>query len=279
MNTGRRTLRAGRWFPAVSRALGATATAVAALAVVLASGTFGARIPDVVALDDIPRIGGAGAGPVDALAVGGVAALRREFLEHVLGEDAVALLGAPFGGAPNDEVRSPDAAPAPTAGPAGTTTTTTATGPRGGDGLVPTLPTDADLVVAMVADRDAVKPGERIVYSMIVTNIGGERFVGEIHLESHHPFGTTDATCDVTDEGDVCVPVPVPGVPNGDVHTVNMGRAGPIEPGERVVFRFAARVNETTQPGAELTNHAHLIVTGSDDPPETSNVVVVRVVA
>jgi len=212
--------------------------------------------------------------------------LAPAFLGRVLGADGSAFLGG--AGRPEGDGSgagsAPRRGPAPTRQAAPTTTTTTSARLVGSIGPAP-VPRFSDLTVAMDADRESVAAGEHILYTVLVTNVGTAEFLGELRIDAHHPFGTTDATSPCgdapvdpdPDEPCVGVPAPVPGTPDESVHTVGFSYGGRIERGHSIEFSFRVRVNPGTPAGSEIRNHAHLDVTGDGKPATTSNTTTVRV--
>lgn len=211
--------------------------------------------------------------------------LAPGFLERVLGVDGSALLGAP--GGPGGDGSSMGNVPRRRPGPIGQAappTTTTTAGLVGSIGPAP-VPQFSDLAVSMETDRASVAPGETIRYAVVVTNIGTAEFVGQLRVDAHHPFGTTDATSPCGEapvdpnpaEPCVGVPAPVPGTPDESVHTVGFSYGGRLERGRSVEFSFRVRVNPGTPAGSEIRNHAHLDVAGDGEAATTSNTTTVRV--
>lgn len=266
------------------RALVAAVVAAMVLGVMLVSAAVGAATPGLVTLRDVPRLASFATPDVDA---GELATLRREYLEEVLGPDSGALLGERGEGTGGRRAPGGDgtAVPRTASGTTTTTTTTTTVPPRRGGDIIPALPTEADWDVAMAADRRTVAPGEEIRYAITITNVGGRAFTGDVEIRSHIPFGTTEVAEPCAGVGETpvrgCLPeVPgSPGVPSDGVHQVNVSYSFVrAEPGRQETVHFRVRVNETTRPGSEITNHAHVMVVGSDEPRDTSETVVVRVV-
>lgn len=212
------------------------------------------------------------------------APLDAGFVAAVLGSDLSARLGlgpAPPGAGPADREGGPRSQGSPERTPGGTTTTTTPLlGP-----LASPVPQFSDLAASMEADPAVVSPGDHIEYRIAVTNVGTADFRGELRLESHHPFWTTDSSTPCGDTGiepdpdEPCVapPAPVPGTPDETIHTVQFSYEGPIARGERLVRQFRVRVDPGTPSGTEIRNHAHLDVVGDGAEPESSNTVTVRV--
>lgn len=269
------------------RALTVLSAVLVVAALVQAIIGLASRVPTVVILgssvgssptraDSEPLLGAAGA----------LAPLETEYLARVLGKDLSAFLGP----AVRDPVAEPDGGRGrllrlgdrPGPGPSSTTTTTTTAllGP-----LESPLPQFSDLAVSMGADRSTVPAGDHIVYTITVANVGTADFRGELRLESHHPFWTTDSStpCGETgvdpDPDHPCVnpPAPVPGTPDEDLHSVQFSYGGSIPEGSMFVHEFRVRVNPGTPPGTQIRNHAHLDVLGDGQGPVTSNATTVTV--
>lgn len=256
-----------------------------AAALLAATMAVASRVPTLGVLDVTGPLFHHAAGEAVAPAAG-FAPLRREFLQGALSGDLRQFFGS----------GEPDAAGGPGRGVIGTgpasgtrpgrpTTTTTTTTTTAAGTLAAPLPRFSELDVAMAADRRDVGAGDHITYTVTVTNVGTNDFRGEVNITSHHPFGTTDSSTPCGDQGveadpdNPCVnpPVPVPGTPGEDVHTVSTSYQGPIPQGSSITRSFRVRVNPGTPSGTEIRNHAHLDVTGDGRPPETSNTVVVVV--
>lgn len=144
------------------------------------------------------------------------------------------------------------------------------------------LPSDSDLRVFMTADRSSASPGEEILYTITVRNVGKKDFRGDFHVEAHIPFGTTWAGNETrcrTAESCVIQEFPSPGLPVDELHLVQWGYSGyPIRAGQEEVAGYRVRVNPGTRPGTLITNDAHLTVTAPNPKPRmTTDPVVVRV--
>lgn len=216
---------------------------------------------------------------------GPLAPLGAGYLARVLGSDLEAFLGWPPGGTGSDAgpvSSGPRARSHDRSGPG--TTTTTAPGPLIAP-LDSPLPQFSELAVVMDADRTTVPPGGLIVYRITVTNVGTEEFRGELRLESHHPFWTSDASTPCGESGVdpnpdapcVAPAVPVPGPPDDSIHSVQVSYNGPIPVGSSLVREFRVRVHPGAPQNTRIDNHAHLDVPGDGEAAETSNTVVVTV--
>lgn len=272
---GRPSLRA-RW-------LAAFAGVLVVLGALAATTTVASRVPSVEVLTNPSDLPGPQPPPI-SVASASFAPLSSDFVEARLGPNLAAFLP---GADTRVEGRRIDAtsttrpgADDATRDDPSPTTTTTMLGP------VPSpLPQFSELTVAMGANRTHVDPGEHILYTVGVTNVGTRDFRGDLTITSHHPFWTTDSSTPCGDSGvepdpdDPCVnpPAPVPGTPSEEVHTVQFSFGGEIEPGESVVRRFRVRVNPGTPSGTEIENHAHMDVVGDGEGPETTESVVVTV--
>lgn len=214
---------------------------------------------------------------------GPLAPLGGAYLARVLGNDLEAFLRAPPGGSGSDagpESSGPRARPHDRSGPGTTTTTAPLIAP-----LDEPLPQFSELAVAMDADRTTVPAGGLIVYRMTVTNVGTGDFRGELRLESHHPFWTSDASTPCGESGVdpdpdapcVAPAVPVPGTPDDSIHSVQVSFYGPIAVGSSLVREFRVRVHPGTPQNTLIDNHAHLDVLGDGEAPKTSATVAVTV--
>lgn len=259
---------------------------VTSVALLAATVHLASRFPRLAVLNAPPSLGlGEAAFLLEPLPPGVTfVPLRAEFLRDVLGEGLGAFLGP--GASPSHPgalaLRTPAGEDAPgEVGPGPSpTTTTTLLGP-----IEPPLPRFSRLGVAMAADRTTVRPGEHVTYTIRVRNVGTGEFRGELQVESHHPFWTTDSTTPCGELGvepdpdHPCVnpPAPVPGSPTDDVHTARFSFGGPIARGDELTFSFRVRVNPGTPENTRIENHAHLDVLGDGEGPTTSNRVVVTV--
>lgn len=213
---------------------------------------------------------------------GPLAPLGGAYLARVLGNDLEAFLRAPPGGSGSDAgpESSGRARPHDRRGPGTTTTTAPLIAP-----LDDPLPQFSELAVAMDADRTTVSAGGLIVYRMTVTNVGTREFRGELRLESHHPFWTSDASTPCGESGVdpnpdapcVAPAVPVPGTPDDSMHSVQVSFYGPIAVGSSLVREFRVRVHPGTPQNTRIDNHAHLDVLGDGEAPKTSATVAVTV--
>lgn len=145
-----------------------------------------------------------------------------------------------------------------------------------------------ELTVEMAADRTTAAPGDPVVYSMIVRNVGDAAFpLGtNFQLQWHIPFGTRaddPVRCtpgDVFDELEQACPavaLPVPGTGDTAHSQLDSGGLVRIPAHGQWVRPFRVRVLEGTQPGTKLPNHFHLDVTGDLAGQITSNTVEVVV--
>lgn len=196
--------------------------------------------------------------------------LSDRYLLDVLGSDIARFLERPEPPAQTPP-RTPSSAPNPGLAP-----------PRDDDPIaLPEVPVRfTALALSMSADRSRVHAGDVINYLITVANVGNEEFFGEIRVDTHHPFFTTDATdpCE-NDPSDGCVSInfPTPGPPTEEIHTASFTRSGPIPARTFVSFRLRVRVDPATPSGTRLANHAHLLVPGAEERNRNSDVVVVTV--
>lgn len=266
------------------RVLPAVAAALLVVGVLAATASVASRVPSFEVLTHPADLPGPLPPPVSA-ATPTFAPLSSDFLEERLGTDLEEFLPASATRVKGERADGPSTSDAP--GPGGNagegpppTTTTTMLGP-----VDAPLPQFSELSPSMGADRTHVDPGDHIVYTIAVTNVGNQDFRGELTITAHHPFWTTDSTTPCGDPGvdpdpdEPCVnpPAPVPGTGSDGVHTVQFSFGGTIEPGESIVRQFRVRVNPGTPRGTDIENHAHLDAVGDGEGPETTDTVVVRV--
>lgn len=143
--------------------------------------------------------------------------------------------------------------------------------PEGGiAGLPIRTPSDSTLTLTMSADRRTVRPGESIVYTIVVRNTGGRDFQGDFTIESHIPFGTRwagdPAPCTGSSENCTIQRFPFPGLPVEDLHLVQWGyTASRIRSGGEIVSAFRVNVGEWVPAGRDIVNDTHLTV-GTPNP-------------
>lgn len=142
---------------------------------------------------------------------------------------------------------------------------------------------DWDLEPSVYADRTTARPGDDIIYTVIVRNVGRADFDGQVQIEAHTPFGTTfqnfePPPCEGQGPPDcIFVPQPVPGPPNeANIHAPSDRRPYTIPSGGSAILRYRVSVDPGVPPGTKLPNHAHATTT---TPPRsrTSETVVVVV--
>lgn len=152
--------------------------------------------------------------------------------------------------------------------------------------LAPVLGSDDwDLRVAMAADRATVAPGESILYTIVVRNVGTGDFRSQLTISAHTPLNTTytePSPCgpdgiDLDPEPCVQPAFPAPGT-GEQLHVPSKSYAygqgeDRLRAGEALVFAYRVTVNPGTPPGTELVNHAHL-ATASRPRADTPVVVV-----
>lgn len=203
------------------------------------------------------------------------APVRDEFVLATFGPAGARLISGSDDGPgtpqPSEENRAGGPGRAADRSRATTTTTTTS--------LLPTpFRQRPKMSVAIAADRTVVGAGEPIRFTVSVLNEGGEAFMGEITLESHHPFWTSDDSDPCADRPEqrdcVAVSAPVPGPPSEDVHTAGRTTRGKIERGAKLTWAFRVRVNPGTPAGTVLRNHAHLEVVGEAGASRSNTVAV-----
>jgi hypothetical protein len=203
--------------------------------------------------------------------------IRAEFVEKALAPQRLGPLVQPepaapprqptFAGAPL--AREPAAAPTPPSRPAPDPSPP-------GRGFRPPFgpPPRWHLRLDMEAHPATVRPGEEVVYTLRVGNVGDGVFRGDVAVESHVPFRTTSrqpARCRGgsagADPDAICrrFLLPAPGSPtqSAAVHGVSFrGVQVEIPPGAALVYQFAVTVDPGVPPGTEIDNHGHLEVVG-----------------
>lgn len=144
-----------------------------------------------------------------------------------------------------------------------------------------------ELTLDITADRETVKPGDEILYRIIVANVGDGDFGGQsFTLQWHTPTGTVAfyaAKCEnAPDQGiqEQCGSVELVSPGKGDaVHeeTVTAGLAT-IRAHKEYVQLWRVKTNPSQTAGTQIFNHAHLSLT-EKGPNEiiNSRVVVVTV--
>lgn len=148
----------------------------------------------------------------------------------------------------------------------------------------------------MAANRATVSPGEDVVYSVIVANVGSGDFPGtnvpedkgQFRYEAHTPFGTTFRSFEPPpcgghpvapdperpSESCVFVPAPVPGT-GETTHVPTESRISEIRSGRQLAFMYRVSVDPGVPSGTKLVNHAHLYVVSQE--PKTTGPVIVTV--
>lgn len=198
--------------------------------------------------------------------------LRVETLRAVLGRGEVARL---LGG----EGESPPVAPSPSPQPTGTPPQPEPI-PDPGE-----IASDSDLRIEMEASTSRAERGERITYTITVTNVG-EGVAKGLRVLSHIPEHTTyvageecgGETVRIEDNDEVpggkstCVAFPVGPPPRGGHDFAN--EIGALNPGQRTVTIFTVAVDPDA-PDGTIANHAH--VDSQDHPRLDSNQVETRV--
>jgi len=140
-----------------------------------------------------------------------------------------------------------------------------------------------NLHVLMFASPSTVRPGQEIIYTIEIRNVGTADYLGQpgFSLSSHVPFHTTysePSPCGGVgiDPATSCFDptAPEPGVPSEQVHQVHFVRTNQrIGRGRSYLLRFHVRVGIETPAGTRLLNHAHLFV-GAGAEQRTPDVVV-----
>jgi uncharacterized repeat protein (TIGR01451 family) len=253
------------------------ALAASGLLLITLAAALGAKVPTTRALPAPPAVHLNVAKDAAGVTFPDVTA---RFLTEALGPDVSPFL-TPRPAAVGSPKRTAPTRPGPSARPPGPNPNPSPGPSPGPTGLPPPFQF-SQLTITMRADRTTAQPGDTITYQAIVTNVGTHDFRGAYQLSSHVPFGTVDTTtpCNGTfgiDPGHDCVnpPVPAPGSPDPNVHQISYGFTGTLGRGKQHVTVIKVRVNETTQPGTRLENHAHLDVVGDGKPAITSGTVTV----
>lgn len=244
-------------------------------AVLVMAVEVGARVPSARVLPAFPGVRAVDLPDLE----GRLLPLRSDFVRGLLGDELYEeIFGTPRPGA-GDEPRPSRLPPASEPGEAAAPAPGPATIQPGG--LSPIVAPGSWVLVADAAtDRQTAAPGEEYTYRFTIRNIGRDAFTGDVTLEWHVPFGTTttDATeCTLAgDDVEACrqLPaVPVPGAPSDDVHQGQFETSETIAAGATLVVQARVRVNQTTERGTVLRNHAHMDVVGDANPSVTTNTV------
>ena len=253
--------RASRWF-AVPGGMGVV------FVLLLAMVALAARMSAFASLQPFPDRAGL---DYSADTFAPIAPVSAEFIAGELGSDVFERLGGSASPQPVGSTGSPDAGgPPPAVLPSG---------------LDPLFGGDWEFHASMASDRQTAEPGDQIVYTVTVRNVGEGDFIrGSFEIESHWPLGTTsyDQPCANgqyvdPDDPEGCpeglkVPFPAPGTGSEQLEgnheppcTQEYGpcffRAGnfTLLSGDSVSWSFAVTVNQGTPPGAEIVNHAHAV--------------------
>jgi hypothetical protein len=239
------------------------------LAMLLGVAGLGARLPGLSVLSGVPQLRALDYS-VDRF--GRLAPLNDRFVLQALGSGSVAQglgAGAEGGRSPAPVRPSPEPTPQETPGREG----------NPGDILA-----DWDLRPSMRADRSTARPGDRITYTITVTNVGTADYPGtpSYTVRAHIPYHTTYLPEDECEPGTAppdggCIDVPVaePGSSDPEAHQYNDTRGNAIGPGKFVRIRFSVVVDPNTASGTKLVNDAHVDVAARARRTSGSVVVVV----
>lgn len=200
----------------------------------------------------------AASGPSYAQDAGRFGRVSTSLLDELLGSRVPAPSPTPTQTAEPGGSVTPSPSPSPTPTPSPSPSPT------------PTPTKRTKLRAVMHAYPQTVRRGDRITYTVTVTNVGRHQsdFVAVL---THEPPHTSFAYCE---EGDsACVQPPVPLGASEQHFQLDTGRQ--LMPGESATIQFQVIVHATAPPDyRRIENHAHAIA--SNAPQADSNTTVVR---